>query len=74
MDDNTKRKLGAAATMAFGAGRIVSGAIMGTGHGLIGAYLRNHGHIIAARLMAAKSIKAGAEMFEDGLDEWKSAS
>lgn len=52
MDDITKRKLGAAGTMAFGAGRIISGLAMGTGHGLIGGFMRNHGHLKAAQAIA----------------------
>ena len=73
MDDITKKKLEAGAKMAVGSLRILSGAAMGTGHGLLGAFFKNHNQMHVARFHATNSIKAGGKTFKEGLDDWKRA-
>lgn len=69
-----KAKLEAAGKMAFGAGRVLSGLAMGTGHGLLGTWMRNHHQMRVAMLMGKRSVEAGARTFREGLDEWNDAS
>lgn len=71
MVDITQAKLAAAGKIAFGAGRVISGIAMGTGHGLFGAVFRSHGHMLAAQRIAMSSIEAGSATFREGLADWK---
>ncbi|MDE2619300.1 MAG: hypothetical protein KGL54_03960 [Sphingomonadales bacterium] len=71
MDDKTIAKAKAAGTIALGAGRVASGILMATGHGLIGSFLRKHHMMRHAMRMGSESVKGGLKMVDDGLDEWK---
>ena len=69
-----KSKLYAAGKMVFGAGRVLSGVVTGTGHGALGAFCRNHHQMRCALMIAKRSIEGGADMFREGLDEWHDAN
>lgn len=73
MDDVTKAKLIAAGKIALGAGRIASGLITATGHGLIGASLRQHHMMRNAFHLGKLSMMGGRRQLDEGLDEWKRA-
>ena len=74
MADITQAKLEAAGKIAVGAGRVISGIAMGTGHGLLGAFFRSHGHMMAAQRIAMSSVEAGSATFREGLADWKDAN
>lgn len=74
MDDMTKAKLAAASKIALGGGRIVSGIMTATGHGLMGVYLKKHHHTAAAFHLAKSSVEKGQRLIDDGLADWKKAS
>jgi hypothetical protein len=73
MEDVTKRKLAAAGTVAFGAGRIAMGLATATGRGLMASMLGSH-HMLAAGRIAADGIESGTRMIDDGIAEWRAAS
>lgn len=73
MEKKTKEKIKAGAKIVFGAARIVTGLITATGHGLVGAYLRNH-HMQGAALRLGKaSAEAGGKMLDEGVKDWEKA-
>ncbi len=71
MEDDVKRKALAVGKIAFGAVRMAGGITTGFGGGLIGSVLHAHGLTGAASTLARKSIVAGMDMLEDGVDELK---
>ena len=64
-------KVKAAGKMVFGAVRVVSGIATGTGHGLLGSALQSQHMMAHAAKIGSLGCKAGAEMFKEGLNEWK---
>jgi len=73
MDEITKRKVKAAAQMAFGALRIGGGVMTATGHGTVGALLKHrHMHHVALRL-GKQGVEAGMDHIRQGWDAWKRA-
>ena len=71
MDDITKAKLFAAAKMAVGAARVVSGVATATGHGMIGSFLKSHHMTRQAMMMGKLSVQGGAKHFSEGLRDWR---
>ena len=73
MTDEEKAKLAAAGKIAVGALRMGGAIATATGHGLLGAALkqRHMGHL-AMRLGKAGFV-GGRNMLEDGLADWKRA-
>lgn len=62
-------KLLSVGKMAVGAARIASGIATATGHGLVGAYCRNHHMMAMASRIAKSSCEGGAKMFKEGARE-----
>lgn len=73
MADLSKEKMAAAAKMAFGGFRMVSGAATGLGLGVVGGALRHRhmGHV--AMRLGKLGIEGGKRMFDEGLADWKQA-
>jgi hypothetical protein len=70
MDDQFSRKVKAGAKIALGAGRMISGVLTATGHGLLGTFLKSH-HLTRQGMMLGKySIEGGKKQFDKGLEEW----
>lgn len=71
MTEQEKRKLIAAGKMAAGVLRMGSAIATATGHGILGAALkqRHMGHL--AMRLGKSSFDGGRKMLEDGLAEWK---
>jgi hypothetical protein len=70
----TKNRIEAGAEIAFGTAKIISGALMATGHGLIGSYLKSHHHMRTAAVYGSRGIKSGVEHIKSGVDQWKRRS
>ena len=73
MEDITKKKIVAGAKVALGAARMAGAVATGTGHGLIGAALRQHHMMHAAGRLAKLSWDGGWAQFKAGIEEWKRA-
>jgi len=69
VSDNTIRKLKGIGKMSLGAARVIGGLMTGTGHGLLGGFLRSHHMTYAAVRIGKNSIDAGGKMFRQGLAE-----
>jgi hypothetical protein len=73
MDDEFTRKFKAGAKIAMGAGRMVSGVLTATGHGLVGSFLKSHHLMRQGMILAKHSIEGGKKQFDKGLEEWKNS-
>jgi len=73
MDTTTKAKIKAGAKIGFGAIRIGGAIATATGHGLIGAFLKNHNMMMQAGRLAQIGLDGGTKMFDEGVEEWKRA-
>lgn len=71
MEDLTKKKIVAAGKIAFGVARMISGIATGTGHGIVGAYLKNHRMQSQAMQLGKMGFEAGQKCANEGIDEWK---
>lgn len=74
MDSITRERAIAAGKIGVGAARIVSSLALAAGHGVIGAWLRNHGRMAVAANLARRGFEAGKDLVEEGLADWKRAS
>ncbi|MES1985894.1 MAG: hypothetical protein V4461_13165 [Pseudomonadota bacterium] len=74
MADITQAKLAAAGKIAFGGFKVVSAVSTALGHGIMGAYLKNHGRMAVAAHIAMRGFESGKELIDEGLEDWKSAS
>jgi len=73
MEDQTKKKLYAAAKITYGVGRGVSSVLLATGHGLLGAFFKQHHMMNQARNIARLGMKKASETVQEGLKEWDRA-
>ena len=64
-------RLKAYGKVAYGSLKVASGLLMATGHGLVGAYLRNHGQMNAAIRASTCTCRSGKQLVESGLAELK---
>jgi hypothetical protein len=71
MDQNRgSGKMAGAGKMLLGGARIAGGLATAMGTGLLGAFLQQHGMIGTARLIGRKSMEKGAELIEEGWQEF----
>lgn len=71
MDERTKKQLIAYGKIGIGVGRMISGVVTASGHGLLGSYLRNRNMQQQALWLGKKSVEAGKRMTEEAVEELK---
>jgi len=64
-----KNEMTGLAKIGIGSARIVGGFATAFGKGLIGTFFNNHGMTHVGIQIAARSIKAGAKMVREGLED-----
>lgn len=73
MNSITREKAIAAGKVGVGVARIVGSFALATGHGAVGAWLKNHGRMAVAANLARRGFEAGKALVEEGLADWKQA-
>lgn len=69
-DEELKKKALAAGKVALGVGRIASGIVTATGHGLVGGFLKSHHMTQAAVRLGKAGVEGGAKMVKEGMKEF----
>jgi hypothetical protein len=73
MEDQTKKKLYAAARITYGVARGASALLLATGHGLLAAFMKKHHMMNQAGQIARLGMRAAAKTIEEGMKDWDRA-
>ncbi len=70
----TSKQIKAIATIVFGAGQAVNGAVTATGHGMFGTMCRNSRLMGIALCVGKRSMDKGKARVAEGMKEWREAN